>query len=193
VTCPCATVFESDLQGPVRRGTAASFARDARPPTPVPSSCNRRLQQMSREFHRRRAIGAEVTGGGVHFRVWAPARNRVDVVMETTGETFALKRESTGHFSGFAEGIGAGARYRFLLDGNDGPFPDPASGFSPKGRTDRRRSSIPSRSHGGPAIGRDSQTTALSSTRSTWARIRAKERSRRRLAICPSLQTLASH
>ena len=37
-------------------------------------------------FERRLPVGAEVTpGGGVHFRVWAPRRKRVEVVVEKEG------------------------------------------------------------------------------------------------------------
>ena len=81
---------------------------------------------------RRLAIGAEVQPGGVHFRVWAPKRQKVEVVFEGGRAAQPLAREAGGHFSGFAEGVRAGARYRFRLDGGDA-FPDPASRFQPDG------------------------------------------------------------
>ena len=81
---------------------------------------------------RRLAIGAEPGPGGTHFRVWAPKRNRVDVVVEPPGEAFALAAEAGGYFAGTVEGIGAGTRYRYRLDGGDA-FPDPASRFQPEG------------------------------------------------------------
>jgi maltooligosyltrehalose trehalohydrolase len=43
-----------------------------------------------------------------------------------------LACEPGGYFSGFAEGAGAGTRYRFRLDGGDA-YPDPASRFQPEG------------------------------------------------------------
>ncbi|MBV8201908.1 MAG: malto-oligosyltrehalose trehalohydrolase [Acidobacteria bacterium] len=92
--------------------------------------------------HRRRLpIGAEVApGGGVHFRVWAPARRRVEVVFAAGGgagrREVALELESeaggAGYFSGFTAAAGAGDLYRFRLDGGDA-FPDPASRFQPEG------------------------------------------------------------
>lgn len=80
---------------------------------------------------RRLPVGAEIAGRGVHFRVWAPRRERVDVLLES-GAAAALGREAGGYFSGRVEGAGEGARYRFRLDGG-GAFPDPASRFQPDG------------------------------------------------------------
>jgi maltooligosyltrehalose trehalohydrolase len=80
---------------------------------------------------RRLAIGAELQEhGGAHFRVWAPARERVDVVVE--GRAHALAREPDGHFSGFVGDARAGATYRYRLDGAR-EVPDPASRFQPDG------------------------------------------------------------
>ncbi len=81
---------------------------------------------------RRLPIGAEpLPEGGVHFRVWAPARRSVSVVLEGGGET-ALEREDLGYFSGCVAAARAGSRYRYRLDGGDA-FPDPASRFQPEG------------------------------------------------------------
>ncbi len=80
---------------------------------------------------RRRAIGAEVTDGGVDFRVWAPARQTVSVVIG--GREHALEREADGHFCGTVGGARAGTRYRLRLDGEKEAFPDPASRFQPEG------------------------------------------------------------
>ncbi len=75
-------------------------------------------------------------GGGVHFRVWAPARRRVEVVFAAPGGRQAaleLQREAGGgYFSGHAAAAAAGDLYRFRLDGGDA-FPDPASRFQPEG------------------------------------------------------------
>lgn len=81
---------------------------------------------------RRFPIGAEVSPGGVSFRVWANKRKQVDVVYDND-RRFSLDAESNGYFSGFDAQAKAGMRYRLLLDGSDGPFPDPASRFQPEG------------------------------------------------------------
>jgi maltooligosyltrehalose trehalohydrolase len=80
-------------------------------------------------------IGAEpVPGGGATFRVWAPKRRQVEVILEGDGHTaaFKLAREDDGYFAGVIDAAGTGSHYRFLLDG-EGPFPDPASRFQPDG------------------------------------------------------------
>jgi maltooligosyltrehalose trehalohydrolase len=79
---------------------------------------------------RRLPIGAEVVPEGVHFRVWAPRRKKVEVVFDKNG--LELEREENGYFSGLAEGLEVGALYRYRLDGGDA-FPDPASRFQPEG------------------------------------------------------------
>src|SRR5580692_7336958 len=56
---------------------------------------------------RRLPVGAEVTGDGVHFRVWAPVRKTVEVVLDR-GDTVVLQAEAglqaeqAGYFSGIA-------------------------------------------------------------------------------------------
>ncbi|VTR93475.1 malto-oligosyltrehalose trehalohydrolase : Malto-oligosyltrehalose trehalohydrolase OS=Desulfovibrio sp. FW1012B GN=DFW101_2128 PE=3 SV=1: CBM_48: Alpha-amylase: DUF3459 [Gemmata massiliana] len=86
----------------------------------------------SSDYVRRYPIGAEVTRGGTHFRVWAPIRSRVEVVLEG-GPNLELVAEGGGYFSGFAPGMGDGARYRFRLDGGQSLYPDPAARFQPHG------------------------------------------------------------
>ena len=78
-------------------------------------------------------LGAEVEHDGVRFTVWAPVVQKVVVVIESPvpGE-HALDRGPDGYWTGFVDGIKAGAKYRFRLDG-DGPFPDPCSRFQPDG------------------------------------------------------------
>jgi maltooligosyltrehalose trehalohydrolase len=81
------------------------------------------------------SAGAEVAGeSGVRFRVWAPGKNRVQVVLEGGPGSPAeidLSPEG-GYFSGFVEDAAPGTRYRYRLDGA-GPFPDPVSRFQPDG------------------------------------------------------------
>jgi maltooligosyltrehalose trehalohydrolase len=109
---------------PKRAKTAAKPARRRKPAAADP-------------FPRRLPVGAEVVPEGVHFRVWAPRRKKVEVVFEgPSGDwplTLALNPEENGYFSGLAEGAGAGALYRFRLDDGDSLYPDPASRFQPEG------------------------------------------------------------
>jgi maltooligosyltrehalose trehalohydrolase len=86
---------------------------------------------MSDVTPRRLPIGAEPIPGGVHFRVWAPRRRTVEVVVEG-GPTKALTAEGNGYFSGPVAETRAGSCYRYRVDG-EGPFPDPASRFQPDG------------------------------------------------------------
>ncbi len=81
-------------------------------------------------------IGAELlTGGGAHFRVWAPAANQVAVELLPTdgkpGRTVPLAAEPSGYHAGVVAEAAAGSRYRFRLP--HGLFPDPASRFQPQG------------------------------------------------------------
>jgi maltooligosyltrehalose trehalohydrolase len=80
-------------------------------------------------------IGAQVTKRGVRFRVWAPAAEQVAVVLDDDAQTSrALERDpdDQGYWSLEIDGLGAGARYAFSVDGGD-PRPDPASRWQPDG------------------------------------------------------------
>ncbi|HXT21000.1 MAG TPA: malto-oligosyltrehalose trehalohydrolase [Thermoanaerobaculia bacterium] len=85
---------------------------------------------------RRLPIGAEPTVDGTSFRLWAPARQRIEVVIESGGEgrytAHELAPEPDGYFSGDVAGVGAGTRYWLRLDG-ERTIPDPASRFQPEG------------------------------------------------------------
>ena len=89
---------------------------------------------------RRLPVGAEVQpGGGVHFRVWAPARNRVEVVVEG-GRACRLEPEANGYFSGFAPGCRR--RARATASGSTARTSSTRTrrrGSSPTGRTARPR------------------------------------------------------
>lgn len=85
---------------------------------------------------RRLPIGAELADHeqGIHVRVWAPERQRVTLVIEGPARReLVLAREVSGHHSGFAPGVRAGARYWFRLDDEPTLVPDPASRFQPEG------------------------------------------------------------
>ncbi len=89
---------------------------------------------VSNRLARRLPVGAEaLPGGGVHFRVWAPRRARVEVVLEEGGAAFELGREEGGYFSAPVGEAGAGTLYRFRFDGDARRYPDPASRFQPEG------------------------------------------------------------
>ncbi len=97
--------------------------------------------KASDTFVRQLPVGAELQpAGGVHFRVWAPRRKRVEVVLLDSRGTVAeasspakrLQAEGDGYFSGIVPRATAGMRYLYRLDG-DGSFPDPASRFQPEG------------------------------------------------------------
>ena len=93
-----------------------------------------------KRYIRRLPVGAECSSDGVHFRVWAPARTTVEVVLDG-GETVPLQAEDLGYFSGVVTNARAGSRYKYLLDGGEA-FPDPASRFQPEGPQVRRQLSI---------------------------------------------------
>src|SRR5581483_1303664 len=82
---------------------------------------------------RRLPIGAELVDRDLaHFRVWAPAAKRVDVVFADGRTAAELVAEPDGYFSGAVDAR-AGLRYGFRLDGGEKLYPDPASRFQPEG------------------------------------------------------------
>lgn len=80
---------------------------------------------------RRFPIGAEPTSDGVHFRVWAPDRREVAIVVEGR-PVHRLKSEGNGYFSGVEYDLPRDTVYRIQLDQGEA-FPDPASRFQPEG------------------------------------------------------------
>lgn len=80
------------------------------------------------------SIGARPVNGGVHFRVWAPAAERVAVIVygPSAERVGPLDPEDGGYHAGFVEGIGPGTRYRYRLD-EGASYPDPASRSQPEG------------------------------------------------------------
>ncbi len=88
------------------------------------------------EAERRFPIGAEVNEWGASFRVWAPDRKHIDVVLHSPraeSAAYALTREKDGYFCASVSGAKAGDRYHFELDGGKFAYPDPASRFQPEG------------------------------------------------------------
>src|SRR5213082_2496249 len=94
------------------------------------------LMPMS-QAKRRYPIGAELVGEKqTDFRVWAPKAQQLDVVLEGTvgakPHFCSLTAEPGGYFSGAAN-AGAGAGYRFRVNGAENFYPDPTSRFQPDG------------------------------------------------------------
>src|SRR5438067_13745682 len=94
------------------------------------------LMPMS-QAKRRYPIGAELVGEKqTDFRVWAPKAQQVDVVLKGTAGAkphfCSLTAEPGGYFSGAAN-AGAGAGYRFRVNGAENFYPDPTSRFQPDG------------------------------------------------------------
>jgi maltooligosyltrehalose trehalohydrolase len=78
-------------------------------------------------------LGAVPDGVGTRFTVWAPEARVVEVELRAAGgfDRRRLAPAGDGTFTAAFE-VGAGTRYRFLVDGR-GPFPDPASRSQPDG------------------------------------------------------------
>ncbi len=86
-----------------------------------------------RRVHRM-PFGAETGAAGTRFRLWAPDAHRVALRLEGGGAAreHEMARAEGGWFEETVAGVGAGARYRFAIDGA-ALVPDPASRFQPEG------------------------------------------------------------
>jgi len=81
----------------------------------------------------RTPLGATPIDGGCAFVVWAPFAERLDVKIMTPRErSVRLEPSERGYHLGMAEGVGAGDRYRLVLDG-ERELADPASRSQPEG------------------------------------------------------------
>jgi maltooligosyltrehalose trehalohydrolase len=87
------------------------------------------MPQTTSAVSRNLPVGAELTSDGVSFRLWAPLHETVQVV--ASGQSYSLRREQDGYFSGVVSGLRAGDRYRYRVA--EGEFPDPATRFQPEG------------------------------------------------------------
>lgn len=108
--------------------------KEAATPRTEPSGRSHRPGQ----FRRVLPVGAEPDpGGGVHFRVWAPATDSVAVEcsdrLPFPSEPILapLEAEPGGYHSGLVPDASPGTYYRFRL--KQGSFPDPVSRFQPEG------------------------------------------------------------
>ncbi len=88
------------------------------------------------KFRHRSPFGAELSRDGVRFRLYAPAAEQVELLLEpgsAQARGLATERREDGFFERFVEGARAGCRYAFRIDGRAKPVPDPASRYQPDG------------------------------------------------------------
>ncbi|HVR02752.1 MAG TPA: malto-oligosyltrehalose trehalohydrolase [Polyangia bacterium] len=85
---------------------------------------------------RRRMWGAEPDERGVHFRVLAPGRERVEVIIGEGPAARAIplaRDDEPGTWTGVVPDLRAGALYRYRLAPDEEALADPASRFQPAG------------------------------------------------------------
>jgi 1,4-alpha-glucan branching enzyme len=74
-------------------------------------------------------MGANLTGSGATFRIWAPHAHRVHVCVNGAApdDTNLLSVDQAGHWRGFLSGVRDRDRYKFFVagDGSSGPKRDP--------------------------------------------------------------------
>ena len=81
---------------------------------------------------RRLPVGAEyLSNGRTHFRIWAPAVDRLAVVINSA-ESVSLIKDDDGYFSG-AAAAHPGDLYQLQVDDDERLYPDPASRYQPEG------------------------------------------------------------
>jgi maltooligosyltrehalose trehalohydrolase len=81
----------------------------------------------------RPTLGAWIEEDGTRFRVWAPAAQSVDLVVDgNEGAQQPMARGDDGYWDVRVGDVGSGDRYWYRLDG-DRTLPDPASRFQPEG------------------------------------------------------------
>jgi maltooligosyltrehalose trehalohydrolase len=100
---------------------------------PVPEPASDAAEQVRGDARPR--PGAQVTDDGVRFRVWAPGRQKLAVLIEGPGpsQQLAMRPSAAGLWVADGPGLTAGTRYRFLVDDDDRTLPDPYSRFQPEG------------------------------------------------------------
>jgi maltooligosyltrehalose trehalohydrolase len=89
------------------------------------------MHTMAGNANRRYPVGAELVNGTASFRVWAPERRSVSLVLGK--DAIPMQREDGGYFSCRVDGLRAGARYSYRLDDNDRLEADPGSRWQPDG------------------------------------------------------------
>src|SRR5919109_4937566 len=68
----------------------------------------------------------------VRFRVWAARAESISIRIEGLPEPVPMTPQPLGYYETDVSGIGAGARYRYILNGQK-DCPDPASRYQPEG------------------------------------------------------------
>jgi maltooligosyltrehalose trehalohydrolase len=76
-------------------------------------------------------FGAELAAEGVRFSLWAPDAEHVALVVDGA-QAIPVDRDDDGFARIVMRGVGAGARYQWLINGET-KIPDPASRFQPDG------------------------------------------------------------
>lgn len=82
---------------------------------------------------RKYPVGAEVLDGRIDFRIWAPGKEKVELVIEAPEPQVVPMLPQGDYFSTVVADPGAAVLYRFRLDARDELWPDPASRFQPQG------------------------------------------------------------
>jgi maltooligosyltrehalose trehalohydrolase len=81
--------------------------------------------------------GPLVDDTGTVFRVWAPERKQIDVVLvDSNGREqrkVPLSHDKDGYFFEHVTDVADGALYFYRIDGDAKNYPDPASNFQPQG------------------------------------------------------------
>lgn len=77
-------------------------------------------------------VGSRADQTTCSFTVWAPLKQKVELVLEGANTVFPMIRNAEGYWMTTLEDITPGTRYRFRLDG-DKALPDPASRAQPDG------------------------------------------------------------
>src|SRR5690242_12682185 len=97
-----------------------------------------RMCQMAASITERTKTSAGVTlvENGARFRVWAPERKTVRVVLvDASGaeqRSVELDGKHDGYFEAFTEDVKPGDLYWYHLDDDPQKYPDPASHFQPQ-------------------------------------------------------------
>jgi maltooligosyltrehalose trehalohydrolase len=93
------------------------------------------MNSLTEHAARRLPVGADLlSADAASFRVWAPRRKRVTLVIEGDPQReVALAREEGGYFSATVSDVRAGLLYRYRLDDDAVLRPDPVSRYQPHG------------------------------------------------------------
>lgn len=77
-------------------------------------------------------LGAHVVDGATHFAAYATSASRCELrLYDGESRTIAMNARGDGLFTCIVPGVGDGARYKFVLDGQE--YPDPYARFLPDG------------------------------------------------------------